>query len=261
MDRKEALLAAARTLFREKGYRAVSVRAIGEAAGLGPGAVSYYFGGKRALYQAAFPGEPPEDKGVRARIEEAALSLFAEAGYERVTIRDVASAAGVNSAAISYYFGGKEELYGALLRRAGDLIDEFETILRRDRPAPAAALHLFGAFLRRFGEEQPAVLRLIARELTGGSAVFRDFVEARLAGLIACVRRAVADGVADGTFRRDARPEEACLAWGGMVFFYFLTAGIHQAVSPERPLTPGAYLDEAWRIFTRGMLRAEEDGQ
>lgn len=261
MDRKEALLAAARALFREKGYRAASVRAIGEAAGLGPGAVSYYFGGKRALYEAAFPGENPEAQGVKARIEEAALALFAEAGYERVTIRDVASAAGVNSAAISYYFGGKEELYRALLRRAAALIDEFEAIIERDRPAPAEVLHLFGTFLRRFGEEQPAVLRLIAREITGGSAVFREFVEEHLAGLIACVRRAVAAGVADGSFRREAKPEEACIAWGGMVFFYFLSAGLHQAVSPERTLTPGGYLDEAWRIFTRGILRGEEDGQ
>ena len=42
---------------------------------------------------------------------EAAEQLFAERGVRAVSIRDIAAAAGVNSALIAYHFGSKEELF------------------------------------------------------------------------------------------------------------------------------------------------------
>lgn len=47
----------------------------------------------------------------REKIMRAARSLFAERGFEGVSIREIASSAGVNIAMVSYYFGGKEGLY------------------------------------------------------------------------------------------------------------------------------------------------------
>ncbi len=46
------LVAAARTLFSERGYDGASVRAITHAAGANLGAVTYHFGSKRSLYAA-----------------------------------------------------------------------------------------------------------------------------------------------------------------------------------------------------------------
>jgi len=40
--------------------------------------------------------------------------LFAEKGYEGTSVRDIALAAGVNVAMISYYFGSKEKLFEAI---------------------------------------------------------------------------------------------------------------------------------------------------
>lgn len=42
--------------------------------------------------------------------------LFAECRFENVTIMQLAQAANINFAAISYYFGGKENLYQEVLR-------------------------------------------------------------------------------------------------------------------------------------------------
>ncbi|MEZ5666224.1 MAG: CerR family C-terminal domain-containing protein [Alphaproteobacteria bacterium] len=50
----------------------------------------------------------------RQRIVEAALDVFGHAGYDGATTRTLAAAAGVNLAAIGYYFGGKEGLYRAV---------------------------------------------------------------------------------------------------------------------------------------------------
>jgi TetR/AcrR family transcriptional regulator, regulator of cefoperazone and chloramphenicol sensitivity len=51
----------------------------------------------------------------RHRIIEAAGEIFADLGYRHTTIRVVSQRAGVNIAAINYHFGGKKNLYLAIL--------------------------------------------------------------------------------------------------------------------------------------------------
>lgn len=50
----------------------------------------------------------------RDRLLQAGLRLFAEQGYAKTSIRQIATAAGANVAAVSYYFGNKEGLYRAV---------------------------------------------------------------------------------------------------------------------------------------------------
>jgi AcrR family transcriptional regulator len=47
----------------------------------------------------------------RAAILKAAQELFAELGYERTTVRDIASRAAVDPALVMRYFGSKDELF------------------------------------------------------------------------------------------------------------------------------------------------------
>jgi TetR/AcrR family transcriptional regulator len=49
---QHALVDAARRLFAEQGYSAVSMRQIAEGAGVNPAMIAYYFGGKPGLYEA-----------------------------------------------------------------------------------------------------------------------------------------------------------------------------------------------------------------
>lgn len=59
-------------------------------------------------------GRRPGDPAVtRQAILAAARAAFARAGYERATIRAIASAAGVDPALVHHYFGTKEELFVA----------------------------------------------------------------------------------------------------------------------------------------------------
>lgn len=51
----------------------------------------------------------------KGKLLEAGLRCFADRGPEGVTIREIARLSGQNSAAITYYFGGKEGLYRAVL--------------------------------------------------------------------------------------------------------------------------------------------------
>src|SRR5216683_7940194 len=49
-------------------------------------------------------------------IINAAGLLFADKGYKATTIAQICKAANVNQAAVSFHFGGKEQLYIALVR-------------------------------------------------------------------------------------------------------------------------------------------------
>jgi len=53
----------------------------------------------------------------RDQILDAANALFAERGYEEVTIGDVAQDAGVARGLVHHYFGGRKEVYVALVER------------------------------------------------------------------------------------------------------------------------------------------------
>jgi AcrR family transcriptional regulator len=60
-------------------------------------------------------GRRPGESSARADILEAARTSFAEHGYDRATIRDIAGRAGVDPALVMHYFGSKEGLFGEAL--------------------------------------------------------------------------------------------------------------------------------------------------
>ena len=55
----------------------------------------------------------------REEILDAANALFAERGYDEVSIEDIASSAGVTRGLVHHYFGGRKQVYIALLERLG----------------------------------------------------------------------------------------------------------------------------------------------
>ncbi|MFI6517076.1 TetR/AcrR family transcriptional regulator [Spirillospora sp. NPDC050679] len=64
----------------------------------------------------AVPPAPPSPKGraTRAAFEDAARRLIAERGFLRITVQDIAAAAGKSTAAFYRYFDNKEHLLAAL---------------------------------------------------------------------------------------------------------------------------------------------------
>lgn len=75
------------------------------------------------------------DTGVRERLLAAAGTLIAQEGTAAATSRAISARAGENLAAITYYFGSKDELVSeALIRQARTLIEPVVTELTSDRP-------------------------------------------------------------------------------------------------------------------------------
>src|SRR5262245_31105731 len=55
----------------------------------------------------------------REQILDAANALFARRAYDEVTVEDIAGAAGVTRGLVHHYFGGRNDVYIALLERLG----------------------------------------------------------------------------------------------------------------------------------------------
>jgi len=131
------------------------------------------------------PREKSDDaaESARERILDAALDLFGERGLTGTTVRDIATAGKVNVAAISYYFGGKDELYRAVAQGIADGIamrvrDRAAGFLDNPPANPASALHALETLVEIIvdvivgPEEMRRVARFILREQIQPSGAF-----------------------------------------------------------------------------------------
>ena len=117
----------------------------------------------------------------RVRILSAAGQEFAEKGYEAATVRDICTAAGVNGAAVNYYFGDKQRLYIESVKHA-----HRERVRQVPPPdwlpgtPPETKLRDFvGNMIERMlGFDQPPwQVRLMLREILHPTDACRELVE------------------------------------------------------------------------------------
>lgn len=77
----------------------------------------------------------PKDK--KKHILDTAEELFAIKGFEAATVRDIADAAGVNLAMISYYFGSKEKMMESLFSERMEIMKmTVESLLKNESLSP-----------------------------------------------------------------------------------------------------------------------------
>ncbi|KZM73199.1 TetR/AcrR family transcriptional regulator [Nocardia terpenica] len=146
------------------------------------------------MSEAASPARPPATgKGARRRAEllDVAERILVDAGHGELTMRAVATAAGVRLGHLQYYFPNRADLVAAVLHRAlGQSMHRLGPLLESAAAQPAPAL------IRTLLTEQddPRMVRiytelwaLAGRDETVATAV-RDFYrtyQAHVAGVIA----------------------------------------------------------------------------
>ena len=134
--------------------------------------------------QTGFPKEAKRS-GTRDRILGTAERLFAEYGYDGVSVRQIGAAADAQIALISYYFGTKDKLYRAVFEhRISPVSERRREALRKAMAAEDAAPTIeavLDAFARpwiemRGTEEGRQYTRLIAREVNDPQEAERGIV-------------------------------------------------------------------------------------
>jgi AcrR family transcriptional regulator len=99
------------------------------------------------------------------QIMEAAEKLFADKGFNGTSVRDIADAAGVNLAMISYYFGSKEKLMEAMFQHRTRFFKlQLESMIQNKELEPMEKIELLiDQYIERLMNQQ-CFHRIMVRE-------------------------------------------------------------------------------------------------
>ncbi len=185
---------------------------------------------------------PPENGlETRRKLLLAAGELFAAKGYQGATIREICANAGANIAAAHYHFGGKRQLYEAVL----DFADQ-EALEQQHQPpeVPDATtedcLYLFirATLYRMFAKGTHAWhAQLVAREMAEPTEMYENYIKRSIAPRNARLR-----GIIAAIMDLDPDSQEVRLCAHCVVFqcrSFFLSRRVLQYLSPELRLDKG----------------------
>jgi AcrR family transcriptional regulator len=146
---------------------------------------------------------------------DVAMSTFAANGFHAASMDDIAERVGVSKPMLYAYFGSKEGLYEATLRRAGSLLLERLLSAGGRMEDPGAQLRAGIAAFFAFVDDFRAEWSVLYREATGEAVVaqrvaqIRERIVAMTAAVITEVMRA------SGRRRRDAEPLAVAVVGAG----------------------------------------------
>lgn len=193
----------------------------------------------------------------RQRLLDAALRLFAQQGYARTSTREIAEAAGVNIAAISYYFGDKAGLYRAAF---------FEPLCGREAPLAFDGLTLAQALAALFadliaplraGEASRLCMRLRFREMFEPTGLWEEELRRDIAplhaALVAVLQRHFGAAAPDPEIHRLA------IAIAGLGVYLHVGRDCVDLLAPELHTGARALDDWAERLvdYALAMVEAE----
>jgi TetR/AcrR family transcriptional regulator len=194
------------------------------------------------------------DNDCRTAIIASATPLFAEKGFNGVSVRELAAAAGVNISMISYYFGGKEALYAAVLN------EQFATLQRvaEIKAVNADPLKKFELYVRatvaRY-RKNPYLLRFYTSELTNPTSCFETIVKPAIKGVVQILLETFSEGLSHKQFREGLDPANTVIAFAGMINFYFLLEPATGELADHAPERDEELIRHVMDIFARGVLR------
>lgn len=134
-------------------------------------------------------GLTPEE--TRRRVIDGAAEAFAELGFERARVTDIAKAAGLSSGAMYNHFESKTDLLGAVIEchagnelmklvESGATAGLLDVVLARAKqlrdPDTATAPLLFEAI--NTARRDPEMLRILSEQVTGREDVFTSLIAA-----------------------------------------------------------------------------------
>jgi len=190
----------------------------------------------------------------RENIIAAAVPLFAAKGLNGVSVRELAAAAGVNLSMISYYFGGKEGLYAAVLSEQFAVLDRLEEIEQLDIDTLQKFEMYVRATVSRY-RKSPYLLRFYTSELTNPTPCFETIVKPTIKRVVQMLLAAFSDGLSHDRFRDGLDPADTVLALAGMINFYFLLEPATAELVDHSAERDEQLIRHIMEIFTRGVLR------
>lgn len=204
------------------------------------------------------PGRPKKseaDPEQRRVLLDLAEEMFASRGYDGVSLRGLADAAGVTPAMIHYYFKNKDGLYAAMLEDVtGRILEQIEAVAAQgvsDDPFKA----LMDVASRTILAE-PWAVTLILRDVLLRPGPIRDqFIETYADRVLFLVTSFIGGGKETGALRADLDERFAAVSLLGLTAFPFIARGVIEPIlkldySEEMR---ASYVDHAVKLFHQGI--------
>ncbi len=201
-----------------------------------------------------------DQSDTRSRLLEAAGQTFAEHGYRATTVREICRRARANIAALHYHFGGKKEMYEAVLADTAQQALEKYPIgggVSADAPAPERLEAFVRNYMERLLDEgRPAWFgQLFAREMFEPTPALdklaSGFARPQLERLRGIVSDLLGPGASPALVRRCA------MSVVGQCLFYKHARPMLERLIPEQGLGPADRAELARHItaFSLGAIR------
>lgn len=192
-------------------------------------------------------------------ILEVAEQLFADKGFDAVSINDIAQRAGVSKANIFHHFKSKEGLYIAVLKLAcehsAQALDEVEGALTDGPQAQLEAFftHHLQALLAHSRSTQLIQRELLENGTERGKQLAEEVFSEHFSRLVGLVR----EGQSQGLLREDF--DAALLAFllvGANVFFFETRSVLKHLPEVDFAESPDHYGSAVFALLSRGFAKA-----
>ncbi len=137
----------------------------------------------------------------RQLILDAAVRVFARAGYHTSRVGDIAEEAGVAHGLLYHYFSSKDEVLQTVFRENwSQLVTRLEAVAAAEQPC-AEKLAGIAKILLRTWRNSPELVTVMVREVARSQQLHGQVSE--IAQGFALIERVIAEGQASGEFRSD----------------------------------------------------------
>lgn len=178
------------------------------------------------------PRRRPKGRRTAERILDSAELLFAENGYDGTTLRDVATAVGIQNPSLYNHFRNKNALYGAVLERGiRPVLEALSRFVDEQQKSDDASRRLIEQTMALMAQ-RPNLARLIQHETLSGGHRLTEVLH----GWIAPVFERAGELVASSPAVSRWKPEQIpllVLALYHVIVGYFATAPLYHELTGE----------------------------
>ena len=202
----------------------------------------------------------------REALLRAGRELFAARGYDGVPVAAIAQKAAVNKAMINYHFGGKRQLYLAIVSETfADIVGRVERLAELPRPAPEVLRELVAVVGDMATRRHPHFCTMMLREVVAGARHLEADVMDKPVRILEAVRKIVARGVREGDLR-SVDPLLTHLSLVGSLVFFFATRRFRERVLAKRrpalqPPDAAAFVKHTQDLLTYGLAAMQPAGR
>lgn len=201
------------------------------------------------------PGRPPRtDAGQRARLLDAAQTLFAREGIAAVSLNRIAREGGATPALMHYYFGNRDQLLDVLVsERVLPLLGNLVSQLQASGASPGKMVPTFVQVVMSTLSANPWFPQLWAREVLAEGGLLRDRLLGNARAFAPVISQRFAAAQQEGHLNPGLDPRLLMVSLIGLTVFPFAAQSIWRTVFAADDIDTETLISHTLALLTRGL--------